>query len=151
MAGDEEAFDSLALDKQQALLLIAGRLEELRLWESVRSVENIYGMGGVGMNFRAWPELRSKLRSRKDFTALFAGHPGNTGGFIERGRARASLHFLYGEEAGGLRWAVHFDLFNPWASPFNAWRHLLHEKWRGVTPDWRAIRNSLMNQGEGIF
>ncbi|HEV7842307.1 MAG TPA: hypothetical protein VGO69_01350, partial [Pyrinomonadaceae bacterium] len=48
---DEAAFDNLVVDKQQALLLLTNRLRELALWASVRRVENVYGTGGVGMNF----------------------------------------------------------------------------------------------------
>ncbi|HEY0320990.1 MAG TPA: hypothetical protein VGC66_08570 [Pyrinomonadaceae bacterium] len=136
---DEEAFDNLAVDKQQALLLFVRRLSELGLWDSVRRVENVYGTSGVGMNFRAWPEILSKLQSRKDFTLLFARHKENTGGFLERTRRpRASLHFSY-EDKGERLWAVHFDLYNPWSSPANALRHLFYEKIRGTTPDWRAV------------
>lgn len=140
---DESAFDSLAEDKQQALLILQARMQELGLWEAVRRVENVYGAGGVGMNFKAWPFLLSMLRARGDFTSLFAKHKGNTGGFLERGRPRASLHFLYVDTEEARRWAVHFDLYNPWASPAGAWRHLLHEKLRGETPDWQTIQASL--------
>lgn len=139
---DEEAFDNLEIDKQQSLLLLMHRLRELELWSAVRRVENVYGVGGVGMNFRAWPELASALQGRKDFTARFARHRDNQGGFLERGRSSASLHFLY-TDRGERRWAVHFDLYNPWSSPGNAWRHLLYEKLKGVTPDWRAVRSAL--------
>lgn len=139
---DESAFDSMLPDKQQALLLLHRRLDELNLWGAVRRIDNVYGKGGVGMSFTAWPYLLSSLRQSADFTAMFANHPGNNGGFLERGKPRASLHFLYVD--GEVRqWAVHFDLYNPWASPVNAWRHLLHEKLRGVTPDWKIIRASL--------
>lgn len=141
-ARDEAAFDALAPDKQQALLALLRRFRELGFWEAVRRIENVYGEGGVGMNFKAWPVLLSMLRERADFTTLFANHPGNTGGFLERKKLCASLHFLFidGEER---QWAVHFDLYNPWASPLNAWRHLLHEKLRGETPDWKAINTFL--------
>lgn len=139
---DEAAFDFLALDKQQALLILMRRLRELDLWDTVRRIENVYGIGGVGMSFKAWPQLLAQLRGRGDFTTLFANHRDNTGGFLERGRTRASLHFLYID--GDVRsWAVHFDLYNPWASPLNAWRHLLHEKIRGETPGWKAIKEAL--------
>jgi hypothetical protein len=139
---DAAAFDLLAEDKQQALLILKGRLGDLGLWEAVRRVENVYGLGGVGMSFTAWPQLLSALRARADFTQLFAKHSDNSGGFLERGRTRASLHFLYID--GAVRsWAVHFDLYNPWASPLNAWRHLLHEKLRGATPDWKTIKKAL--------
>ncbi|MBC7912058.1 MAG: hypothetical protein H7Y30_16235 [Pyrinomonadaceae bacterium] len=140
---DAAAFDALAPDKQQALLILLRRFRELELWDSVRRIENVYGEGGVGMNFSAWPVLLSTLRRREDFTAMFARHSDNTGGLMERGRTRASLHFLYLDKGGVRRWAVHFDLYNPWASPLNAWRHLLHEKLRGETPDWKTIVASL--------
>ena len=147
LAGEEAAFDDLATDKQQALLLIAGRLSELKLWDAVRRVENVYGTNGVGMNFEAWPELASRLRSRGDFTRLFARHRGNAGGFIEKGRALANIHFLYQEkQAHERRWAVHFDLYNPLSSPKGAWRHLLHEKIGGLTPDWRMVRAALQRR-----
>jgi hypothetical protein len=144
---DEEAFDNLAVDKQQALLLLTHRLGELHLWSSVRRVANVYGTGGVGMNFRAWPELLATLRRRKEFTARFARHRDNAGGFLERGRGLGSLHFLYQEGAERM-WAVHFDLYNPWASPASAWRHLLHEKLLGEAPDWRAVRRALSLGGK---
>lgn len=136
---DEAAFDSLARDKQHALLLLLRRLSELGLWEAVRRIDNVYGEGGVGMSFDAWPFLLSTLRLHSRFTQLFANHKDNTGGFLERGKKQASLHFLYIDEAAARRWAVHFDLYNPWASPINAWRHLVHEKIRGQTPDWKVI------------
>ncbi|MBD0372927.1 MAG: hypothetical protein ICV60_18935 [Pyrinomonadaceae bacterium] len=139
-ASAEAAFDNLEIDKQQALLLLMHRLRELKLWEQVRRVENVYGEGGVGMNFLAWHGLLAELRRRKDFTTRFATHRGNAGGFIERGRSRASLHFLYQYKDGRGAWAVHFDLYNPWASPASAVRHLFYEKMKGATPDWQTVR-----------
>jgi len=147
---DEEAFNALAADKQWALLILARRFLELKLWEAVRRVENVYGQGGVGMNFDAWPMLHSTLRRRRDFTSRFANHGDTTGGFIERGVGRASLHILFVDN-GKRRWAAHFDLYNPWASPVNAWRHLLHEKMRGYTPDWHAISASIWGEPEILF
>lgn len=144
---DDEAFNSLDVDKQQALLLLAHRLSYLGLWGAVRRVENVYGTGGVGMNFSAWPELLSGLQKRKDFTARFAAHSDNDAGFIERARSRASLHFLC-RDKGKRLWAVHFDLYNPWSSPMNALRHLLYEKIRGTTPDWRAVRAAFRHEGK---
>jgi hypothetical protein len=140
---DESAFDALALDKQQALLILLRRFRELNLWETVRRIENVYGLGGVGMNFAVWPFIKSTLERRADFTSWFARHSNTDGGWIERSRGRASLHVLYVEEGKERRWAAHFDLYNPWASPMNAWRHLLNEKLRHYTPDWRAIGSSL--------
>jgi hypothetical protein len=139
---DESAFDSLAVDKQQALLIFARRWRELKLWDVVRRVENVYGEGGVGINFSAWPLLESTLRGRGDFTPWFAAHRDTDGGFLERGRPRAALHILYVDDVE-RRWAAHFDLYNPWSSPVNAWRHLLHEKIRGETPGWRNISAAL--------
>jgi hypothetical protein len=141
-ARDESAFDALAVDKQQALLIILRRWRELKLWDTVRRVENVYGEGGVGMNFSAWPLLESTLLRRGNFTTRFATHRDTTKGYLERGRARAALHILYVDD-GHRRWAAHFDLYNPWSSPLNAWRHLLHEKIRGETPGWRNIGAAL--------
>jgi hypothetical protein len=145
---DASAFDSLAVDKQQALLLLARRLRELGLWGYVRRVENVYGRGGVGMNLSAWPGLSAELRGRKDFTARFARHRDNAGGFIERGRDEASLHLLYQGDAGGRSWGVHFDLYSPWSSPRNIWRHLFYEKLGRVTPDWQMIYRALARPGK---
>lgn len=140
--GDAAAFDALAVDKQQALLLLAARLRRLDLWHAVKRIENVYGLGGVGMNFAAWPVLASALRRHKSFTPRFAGHKDTAGGFLEIGRPRAALHFLYTEDTE-RRWAVHFDWHGPLASPLSALRHLYYEKWRRATPDWRAIRAAL--------
>ena len=142
-ASDEAVFNSLSVDKQQALLILARRFLELRLWEAVRRIENLYGEGGVGMHFSAWPYLKSGLERRAGFTTWLARHPDATGGFIERGTRRAALHLLYSERGAAKAWEAHFDLYNPWASPANAWRHLLHEKIRRETPDWRVIGASL--------
>jgi hypothetical protein len=147
---DESAFDALAVDKQQALLIIARRFYELDLWATVRLVENVYGEGGVGMNFVPWPVLKSTLEGRKDFTQRFAKHKDTDGGFLETGVGRASLHILY-VDGETRKWAAHFDLYNPWASPLNAWRHLLNEKLRGYTPDWRAIGDSLWSSGGEFY
>ena len=142
-ASDEDAFNSLAVDKQQALLILLERFRELDLWRTVKRVENVYGEGGVGMNFAAWPFIKSTLERRSDFTSRFANHKDTTGGFLERGRTRGALHVLYIDDKEARRWAAHFDLYNPWASPLNAWRHLLHEKLKGETPDWRTIKRAL--------
>jgi hypothetical protein len=147
---DESAFDALAVDKQQALLIIARRFCELDLWSTVRRVENVYGEGGVGMNFVPWPVLKSTLERRKNFTRRFARHKDTSGGFLETGVGRASLHILY-VDGETRRWAAHFDLYNPWASPLNAWRHLLNEKMRGYTPDWRAIGDSLWSASGKLY
>jgi hypothetical protein len=140
---DEDVFDALSIDKQQALLILVRRFLDLKLWDAVRRVENVYGESGVGMNFGAWPYLRSTLERNARFTKRFAAHSHTTGGFIERGRTRASLHILYADVHATRCWEAHFDLFNPLASPLNAWRHLLYEKIRRETPDWRVIGASL--------
>ncbi|HEX8708586.1 MAG TPA: hypothetical protein VF723_10125 [Pyrinomonadaceae bacterium] len=135
---DREAFDALAIDKQQALLIFAGRLLELGLWAGVRRIENVYGTGGVGMAFTARPFLRRALAESRDFSGRFARHRATAGGFVERRRGRASLHLLYVDE-GASRWTAHFDLYNPRVSARNAWLHLLHEKVGGRRPGWQAI------------
>jgi hypothetical protein len=143
-ARDESVFDALAVDKQQALLILLKRLLDLKLWDAVRRIENLYGEGGVGMHFKAWPFLKSTLERRENFSTWFARHRNTTRGFIERGTAgRPSLHFLYADSLEARGWEAHFDLYNPWASPLNAWRHLVHEKIRKETPDWRIIGASL--------
>jgi hypothetical protein len=139
---DETVFNCLAVDKQQALLILVRRFLTLRLWEMVHRVENVYGEGGVGMNFRAWPCVRSTLERRSDFTQWFANHRDTSQGFIEKGTRRAALHILC-TDSGRRRWAAHFDLYNPLASPLNTWRHLVHEKFRGRTPGWQVIGASL--------
>ncbi len=85
-ASDESAFDSLTEDKQQALLLVLSRMEAKDLWHLVRSIDNVYGEGGVGIAFTAWPFIQSTLSRRKDFTRLFANHKDTSGGFYEKGR-----------------------------------------------------------------
>jgi hypothetical protein len=141
---DETVFEALSLDKQQALLILARRFRELKLWEAVRRVTNLWGEGGVGMHFQAWPFLESTLERLGKFSTWFAKHHNTTRGFIERGTGRhPSLHVLYADGGETRGWEAHFDLYNPWASPFNAWRHLVHEKIRKETPDWRIIGASL--------
>ncbi len=84
---DEAAFDNFAIDKQQALLIILSRLLEKELWQVVKKIDNVYGEGGVGIGFYAWPIILSTLRGRKDFTKFMANHKDTTGGFYEKGRA----------------------------------------------------------------
>jgi hypothetical protein len=141
-AGDESIFNSLAVDKQQALLILVRRFGALKLWDTVRHIENLYGERGVGMAFVAWPVIQSTLERRADFTTWFARHRNTARGFIERRMARASLHILK-HDSEGRQWEAHFDLYNPWASPLSAWRHLLHEKIRRETPDWLVIGGAL--------
>jgi hypothetical protein len=143
---DEAAFDSLAADKQQSLLLFARRLTELGLWDSVARVSNVYGEGGVGMEFEAAEDFSRALAAHPQFTRRLAAHADCDEGFLERGRARAALHVL--RPAGHeRRWAAHFDLHSPVASPASALRHLYAEKLRGRTPDWREIASALGRSG----
>ena len=141
-AGDEEAFDSFSLDKQQALLLVVSRLRARDLWQLVKSVTNVYGEGGVGIEFIAWPMLKSTLSRRKDFTPRFAKHKDTSGGFYEKGRSDAVLHFLY-VEGNPRKWYVHFDLYSPVHSPGSVLNHLRHEFLHRVRPDWRTIQQRL--------
>jgi hypothetical protein len=144
-SGDEAAFNSLLIDKQQALLLLLQRLSEKGLWHTVRKVENVYGVGGVGMQFEAWPMLESTLRRRTDFTKLFAKHRRTSGGFYERGTPHAALHFIY-QKGTPVRWYVHFDLHNPVFSPRSLGLHLRFEVLGALRPDWRQIKASLQPQ-----
>lgn len=139
---DEAAFDGLAEDKQQALLLIYKRMQAKGLWHLVKSIDNVYGEGGVGISFLAWPLIRTTLRQRKDFTRLFANHGDTSGGFYERGRSAAILHFLY-QEGNPPKWYVHFDLHSPVHSVRSAGRHFRHEFLGKVCPDWKMIAQYL--------
>jgi hypothetical protein len=147
-ARDEDAFDSLAVDKQQALLILTRRFIELNMWAVVERIGNVYGEGGVGMNFEPSPLLHGLISTRLDFTNRFANHKDTTEGFIERGVGRASLHVLYVDQGKERKWAAHFDLYNPWASPMNALRHLWYEKIKGYRPDWQAIGTSIWGESE---
>ena len=140
---DEEVYATLSLDKRAALGLLAQRLLELDLWRAVGRIVNVYGVGGVGMYFAATIDLDAELRARRDFTGRFARHRDNTGGFIEKGRRRASLHFLYLDPPGGRReWHVHLDLYGPMGSFLSAAQHLYYERWRKFRPDWRLMKTS---------
>jgi len=139
---DAAAFDSWPLDKKQALLLLLKRMQFKGLWRLVKRVTNVYGEGGVGLQFEAWPMIESTLSRRPDFTRRFANHSDTTGGFYEKQRGVAILHFLF-QEGEPRTWHVHFDLYSPIHSPGSAWRHLRHE-WLGkVKPDWKDIQRFL--------
>jgi len=140
--GDEEAFDSLSIDKQQALLLMLSRLREKDLWRFVKNLTNLYGEEGVGIEFTAEPVLESTLARRKDFTRRLAKHRDTTGGFYERGRSEAALHFLYVDQTPP-KWYVHFDLYSPVHSASSAFKHFRHEYFRKVRPSWRVIQQRL--------
>jgi len=139
---DAIAFDSWALDKKQALLLLVDRLYAKGLWDLVRRVTNVYGEGGVGIEFEAWPRIESTLSARRDFTQRFANHKDTSGGFYEKDRDTAILHFLF-QEGEPRRWYVHFDLYSPIHSPGSAFRHLRHEFLGKLKPDWRLIAKHL--------
>jgi len=139
---DADAFDSWALDKKQALLLLVDRLYAKGLWDLVKRVINVYGEGGVGIEFEAWPRIKSTLSGRQDFTRRFANHKDTSGGFYEKDRSTAILHFLF-QEGEPRRWYVHFDLYSPIHSPGSAFRHLRHEFLGKLRPDWRAIARHL--------
>lgn len=139
---DEAAFDSLTEDKQQALLLVLRRMQAKDLWHLVRSIDNVYGEGGVGMGFAAWPSIQSTLSRRKDFTRRFANHKDTSGGFYEKGRADAVLHFLF-QEGSPRKWFVHFDLYSPVHSVGSAGKHFRHEFLGKLCPDWKMIKQCL--------
>lgn len=139
---DESAFDSLSVPAQQALLLILGRFIEKDLWKFVINISNVWGKGGVGFSFTAWPMISSTLSRRKDFTQLFANHRNTDGGFYETGRARSVMHFLY-RNGNPREWFVHFDLYNPLHSPAGAWRHFRYEVLSETKPDWCMIQQGL--------
>jgi hypothetical protein len=139
---DEVAFNGCGVDKQQTLLILVARLQEKGLWSVIRKIENVYGEGGVGIAFSAWPFIESSLKGRKDFTSLMANHKDTTAGFYEKGRADAVLHFLY-IEGEPRKWFVHFDLYSPVHSPASAIKHLRYEFLGKLTPDWRMIQDCL--------
>jgi len=142
---DEAAFNNLPVDKQQTLLLLVSRLETKGLWQLINRIDNVYGESGVGIGFSAWPLIVATLRSRKDFTQLMANHKGTTGGFYEKGRSSAVLHFIY-EDGTPQKWYVHFDLYSPVHSPISALKHLRHEFFGKLTPDWQTIREQLQTE-----
>ena len=138
---DQEVYAALPEDKRAALLLIARRLAQKDLWKGVGRIVNVYGVGGVGLYFGALIDLESELEGRRDFTRRFARHRDNTGGFLERNRLHASLHFLYIDRPAAEReWHVHLDLYGPMGSIATTSKHLWHEKWRKFRPDWRMMK-----------
>jgi hypothetical protein len=139
---DEAAFDSWEIDKQHALLLCLRRMQAKDLWHVVKQITNVYGEGGVGLQFFAWPVVESTLRRRSDFTRRFANHKDTTGGFYEKHRSEAVLHFLF-QEGTPRTWYVHFDLYSPVHSVGSALKHFRHEFVGKVTPDWRMISKCL--------
>ena len=138
---DELAFNGFAVDKQQALLIMVERLETKRLWNQIKKIENVYGEGGVGIEFLAWPSIESALKGRKDFTSFLGNHK-RAAGFYEKGRADAVLHFRC-QKGEPRKWFVHFDLYSPVHSPASAIKHLRYELVGKLTPDWRMIQQRL--------
>ena len=136
---DDLAFAALTEDKQQGLLLLLNRMRAKRIWHVVRRVQNVYGLHGVGLAFSAWPLIESTLTAHDDFTRLFANHRDCSGGFYEKGRPRAVLHFLY-QNGEPRKWYVHFDLFSPVYSPRSAANHLRQDVVRKFRPDWKTIK-----------
>jgi hypothetical protein len=141
-ASDEAAFDSWAVDKKHALLLLMKRMRAKGLWRLVKRITNVYGEGGVGLQFEAWPMIESTLKQRRDFTRLMANHKDTHGGFYEKDRSDAILHFLF-QEGNPRIWFVHFDLYSPVHNPKSAWQHFRHEFLGKVTPDWKIIAKCL--------
>ena len=142
-ASDESAYDSLTEDKRQALLIFVGRFGRFGLWHGVERVTNVWGEGGVGIDFVAREGFEASLSAHPRFTPRFAGHGAATaGGFYETRRARAALHFLK-MRAAPVRWAAHFDAHGPLGNPLSLARHIWHEVVRGRTPGWRLIRATL--------
>jgi hypothetical protein len=140
-SADETAFEAASQDKREALILLMRRLVGLDLWKRVRKIVNVYGQGGVGMYFSATSDLDSALRSRDDFSRKFARHRHNSGGFLERNRRRAALHFLYVESSSGKRdWHVHLDFYGPIGSFFSTTQHLYYERWHKFTPNWEIMK-----------
>jgi hypothetical protein len=138
---DQQVYEALPRDKRAALLLIASRLWQKDLWNAVGRIVNVYGVGGVGLYFSALTDLESELRARRDFTRRFARHRDNSGGFLERNRRHASLHFLYIDRPETEReWHVHLDLYGPMGSFLTTSKHLLHERWRKFRPDWQMMK-----------
>ena len=138
---DETAFAALPQDKREALALLMRRLVGLDLWQNVAKIVNVYGQGGVGMYFSSDFDLESGLSRRQDFTRKFARHRDNSGGFIEKDRRRASLHFLYIDNAGAAReWHVHLDFYGPMGSFLSTAQHLYCERWQKFRPDWQIMK-----------
>lgn len=139
--GDEAAYNALTNDKQEALRLISGRLIQADLWQYVGKIVNVYGIGGVGMYFSPVGDLAAELDGRRMFTRWFARHHDNSGGFLEKRRKHASIHFLYIDTPAGDRdWHVHLDLYGGWGSVITAVQHLYWERWRKFRPDWRIMK-----------
>jgi hypothetical protein len=135
-------FDSLGADKRQALGLLYAAFDRNHLWEFVRRIDNVYGHGGVGFSFSAWPSLKTELMQSRNFTQRLARHRGAVAGFFEKRVLRASLHLLC-FDLRSIFWTAHFDLYNPAGSLRSAATHLVWEKALRRVPDWRQISSVL--------
>lgn len=144
-ASSEAAFEALPRDKQQALLILNGRLHIHNLWQHILRVENVYGLGGVGMSFTAGPNFHAALARHRSFLSVFASDKRPAISFRETCRRRAALHFVGCRRAPqhARIWFVHFDYHNPLHSPAGAWRHIFFEHLRRDTPDWQTIDKAL--------
>lgn len=141
---DEDVYARLPEDKHEALSLLAKRLIETDLWQAVGTIVNVYGVGGVGLYFGATRDLQAELSGRPDFTRAFARHHDNTGGFLEKRRKHASLHFLYIDPPQDERqWHVHLDYYGPYGSLMTTAQHLFYERWRKFRPDWRLMKTAV--------
>jgi hypothetical protein len=136
----EVAFGNLSVDKQQALLLLLKQFLHLQIWDHVRRIENVYGIGGVGMNFIAWPSFLETIGWHKEFSRRFAKRPGNDGGFRERRVRFGGLHILYKGTGEARKWDAHFDMYNPLFSPANTARHVWNEVIKSHAPNWEMVR-----------
>ena len=132
-----------SVDKQQALLILRGGCATWDCGTRVRRIENVYGEGGVGMNFKAWPFLNLRSSGAENFTSWFAKHRDTTGGFIERGTAgRASLQFsmsIAGRPEVGPRTSIFITRGLRRSTPGG----ICCMKSFAETPDWRVIGASL--------
>ena len=142
-ASDEDFFNTCSVEKQQTLLIMVSRLQTKNLWHVIKKICNVWGEHGVGIDFAAWPVVKSTLTRRKDFTRFMANHKNTTGGFYEKGRGDAVLHFLY-IDGEPRKWSIHVDLYSPVHSPVSVYRHLRHEFIGQLTPTWRMIKERLV-------
>ena len=72
-----------------------------------------------GLQFEAWPMIESTLSRRRDFTRRFANHKDTSGGFYEKQRGAAILHFLFqeGDRAAGTCISIFTVRFTRRAAP----------------------------------
>ena len=141
-----DAFNALTEDKQQALRMLTKCFLTLELWPHVRSVGNVWGEGGVGMNFTAWPSFLETLRWHRKFSRRLAQRPGQDGGFRETHVKHGGLHILFKGRGESRLWDAHFDMYNPLFSPSNTVLHVWNEVINSKTPDWQMVEKWLQNR-----